>query len=78
MKQVTILKNERQKILCVNGEEICFLTPIINAVKEGCDSRDKYYVENINNSFNVRPFVINARSIKQVIQHFEKLINTNQ
>ena len=75
MKKITILKNENLRIICVNGEEICFLSPIRNAVKEGCDSRDKYYVHNINNSFNLKPFVINARSIKQVIQHFEKLIN---
>jgi hypothetical protein len=77
MKKITILKNENLRIICVNGEEICFLSPIRNAVKEGCDSRDKYYVHNMSNSFNLKPFVNNARSIKQVVQHFQKLINTN-
>jgi hypothetical protein len=74
MKQITILKNDNQRIICVNGEEVCELKPIINAVKEGCDSRDKYYVRNITNSFNVRRFINNARSIKEVVKHFEKLI----
>jgi hypothetical protein len=74
MVQVTILKNKNERILCVNGEEICELTLIHNAVKNGYDSRDKYYVRNITNSFNVRPFINNARSIKEVIEHFQKLI----
>ena len=79
MTQLTIIKEEKQRILCVNGEESCFLTPIRNAVKEGCDSRDKYYIQNITNSFNLRKFICNARSIKQVVQHFEKqLILTNK
>ena len=72
MTQVTIIKEENKRIICINSEEICELTLIRNAVKEGCDSRDKYYVRNITNSFNVRPFTIRARSIKEVIKHFEK------
>ena len=79
MTQVTILKEGNNRIICINSEEICELTPIKNAVKEGCDSRDKYYIRNIDNSFNVRPFTIRARSIKEVIKHFEKqLILTNK
>ena len=79
MTQVTILKEENKRIICINGETVCLLIPIINAVKEGCDSRDKYYVWNIDNSFNVRKFINNARSIKEVIKHFEKqLILTNK
>lgn len=79
MTQVTILKEESKRIICINDEEVCLLTPIRNAVKEGCDSRDKYYIENITNSFNLRKFICNARSIKEVIQHFEKqLILTNK
>ena len=79
MTQVTILKEENKRIICINGETVCLLIPIRNAVKEGCDSRDKYYVWNIDNSFNVRKFINNARNIKQVVQHFEKqLILTNK
>ena len=79
MTQLTIIKEEKQRILCINGETVCLLRPIRNAVKEGCDSRDKYYVWDITNSFNLRKFLSNARSIKQVIKHFEKqLILTNK
>lgn len=73
-KETCDLTRQKQTLIYVDGELICYLVPIKNAVKEGCDSRDKYYVQNISNSFNVR-FIFNARSIKQVIQHFEKSIN---
>ena len=75
MTQLTIIKEENKRIICINGETVCFLRPIKNAIKEGCDSRDKYYVWDIDNSFNVRKFICNARSIKQVIKHFEKQLN---
>lgn len=79
MTQVTILKEENKRIICINGETVCLLIPIRNAVKEGCDSRDKYYVWDIINSFNLKPFVSYSRSIKEVIKHFEKqLILTNK
>ena len=74
-KETCYLTRQKQTLIYVNGELICYLVPIKNAVKEGCDSRDKYYVQNVTNSLNVRPFIFNGRSIKQVIQHFEKSIN---
>lgn len=74
-KQTCDLTRQKQTLIYIDGELICYLVPIKNAVKEGCDSRDKYYVQNITNSLNVRPFIFNGRSIKQVIQHFEKSIN---
>ena len=74
-KETCYLTRQKQTLIYVDGELICYLVPIKNAVKEGCDSRDKYYVQNVTNSLNVRPFIFNGRSIKQVIQHFEKSIN---
>jgi len=76
-KETCELTRIKQTLIYINGEIVCYLVPIKNAVKEGCDSRDKYYVHNLTNSFNVRPFIFNGRSIKQVVQHFEKVINTN-
>jgi hypothetical protein len=78
MKQITIIKKEHIRCICVNGEEMCWLRPIRNAVKEGCDSRDKYYVHNITNSFNVKIYLNTARSLKEVVKYLEKKINTNQ
>jgi hypothetical protein len=84
MKTITTSKN-KESIYCggeeksivittiiVDGEEICRLSPIKNAVKEGYDSRVKFTVSNLSNILGLKYTYSSARSIKQVIESLSK------
>lgn len=85
MKTITIEKvvdkfnfqNPNEKLIKVriDGELICVLRKVKNAVKEGYDSRVKFTVHNYRNELGLKFIYSGARTIKQVVENLTYDLN---
>ena len=73
-KRVCEYTNEKITEILVNKTPIVQLTAMSKRDQKysGFDARSRFYVHNYTNDLNLKYFYPTARSIKQVIEYFER------